>query len=147
MFCNTKHIRLFTNMPCDFWRCSVSPSLSVFVTNVCILSYHIPHSSEHNIVHTWFHIHRKTRWALLLLLCLCLDWLPHHQTRLWLVETRSTKLGCKDQEKIRAGARPNKDQQSVSIPDVVRYPPTTHSQRHSTEVSGTPQIQFVCFCL
>lgn len=54
-----------------------------------------------------------------------LDWLPEFKPGCdWSIPR--TRLGWERQKQIRAGASPNKVEQSVSIPHVARYPPTTH---------------------
>lgn len=61
-----------------------------------------------------FPIHGETRFSS--------NWLPTFKGGCdWLIP--NTWFGCEKQ--IRE-SRPNKDQRSVSIPHIVRYPPTTH---------------------
>lgn len=91
---------------------------------VCITSssYLKLHSFDHIIiVYERFPFREKQQD----LLFLCSGWLPRFRRGCgWLIP--GTWLGCEKQKQIRAGARPNKDQQSVSIPRIVRYPSTTH---------------------
>ncbi len=113
-------------MSCHISRCWLSQStvmgclcssLSHLITNYILLNTLLLSTCDFPFTGNWR--------LLPFLFCLRLDWLPEFKPDCdWSIPR--TRLGCERQKQIRAGASPNKDQRSVSIPHVACYPLTTH---------------------